>query len=96
LTPEQAKARLLHPPVEPEGPGWLSQNAPWLCLVAAVAGFAAARPIRIGKVTGRVAGGAAGLAAALVKSPMVRKAALSYAMSVGQRFKRNGSISFHS
>ena len=93
LTPEEAKARLLDPPVGPQRPSWLSQNAPWLCLVAGVAGFAVARPIRVGRMTGK----AAGLAVALARSPMVRTVAMSYATSLwGRAGKRNGNISFHS
>jgi hypothetical protein len=73
---------LLNPPAEPEAPSWLSDSAPWLVLAAAVAGFAVARPVRVGKLAGRVVS----LAGSLAMSPMVRRAALSYAASFGKKF----------
>jgi hypothetical protein len=77
MTVQEAKARLLHPPPEPARPSWLQQNALWLVPVAAAAGFLAARPKRVGRVTGKVF--------SLAKSPVVQKAAVSFVTKLSRR-----------
>ena len=78
MTVEQAKARLLNPPVEPAGPSWLQKNALWLVPTAAAAGFLIARPKRIGRLSGK--------ALSLVKSPVVQKAAVSFVTNLSRRY----------
>jgi hypothetical protein len=78
MTVEQAKARLLNPPAEPPRPSWLQENALWLVPVAAAAGFLAARPARVGKLSGK--------AFSVVKSPMVQKAAIAFVTKLSRKY----------
>jgi hypothetical protein len=77
MTLEEAKVRLLNPPAEPPRPSWLKENAVWMVPVAAAVGFIAARPARVGKLSGK--------AISLIKSPVVQKAAIAFVMNLSRK-----------